>query len=386
MLAKWVLVAFLGFAAAFSTELRADRNDDFMKLLGSPTLTDSMKSNLAEIRSKIGTTVSVPKWLIERRATDVERTLSYLASREFAAQLETLRKSCKYSAFDAIELGSSYAIASTTLFLNVLDAKMAEHFIDVPKQCLAVDELLARMSAAVAPRAVEVEREEVASGRMTAARIEAWKDKLLDPKFLLLLKSFEERCRAPLSSVRLAERNSYSGEAKRLLIRTGDDPSSFETRLSSAAEECASAMPVIERFNTDAAVRNGVLFTLEAENFLIKRFSSEQILGWINFFKSDLSSLEQLRQLALRDARPAWYSQLRACLKNKAAVDCRKHVIAVDFGTYTGFVDYGVATLFHLFIGDLITATLSIHNSAVQGTRIMLDARQMPAIPGSIAR
>ena len=392
VVAKWVIVAFLGVTAIFAGDLRAQqappRQTALDRLVASGKLTGNMAAHLASINQNLGVDLDVSDWLIAEKKFDVERTLANLDSSAFYQLYPHLLEKCAISV-KSIKLGTSIYLSGGDLNVDISDAGILARLENLPERCEKIAAALRDANAAAAPRTVSINSDRIYTGGISAAAISKWASAIRSTRFIPTLEDFSRNCKVTVSEIRLDTYSNFSSSNSQRTFDIGAGAADATQRLSFAANGCAIASPALAELNTKYSIAGyGLLFAVDSQQFYDRRFSGAQILAWIKFLQDDTARIGKLKAAIIKGSRDLDFTELKSCLADasKQPRQCNKYVIEVNFTDYSRIAHMGAfGTLFLLVLGDpFIIATMAGIDGIINGPVVNLDGSHTPFVPALI--
>ncbi|MBI3555730.1 MAG: hypothetical protein HY074_05670 [Deltaproteobacteria bacterium] len=391
IIAKWVIVAFLGFTAVFASDLRAyetrSKHPSADQLAASGKLTASMSDHISAIIQNLGVDVDISNWVLNEKKGDVERTLNAIDSSAFYGAFPQLLEKCSIKV-TKINLTTSTFPSSGDLMVDTFEPSLLSKLAALPAQCEAIAAGVQDATGSAAPHTVSVNTDDIFHGRLTPGMVNQWAGAIKSTKFIAALDDYSRECRTPVTDIRLGTYSSYSQSDKQQIFSVGDGPAEATRRLTAAASACAKVVPALTELNAKYAIQDqGVLFSIEGQDFFQKRFSAAQVLAWIRFFESDAARIGQLKASVLKNSKKYDFSELKRCMadSSKSEAACNKFVVSVNFATFNDIMHPGVfTTLLFMMLGDPIIMPLLMNLSAqIKGPPVYLDVTRAPNVPTS---
>jgi hypothetical protein len=339
VLGKWVIAAFLGFAAIFATDLRANPSEaaekDFQSMLEWPELSDVMKTHLVSIHDKLGVTVQLNRLMLkgDDRA-QVDRALGEVDSPRFNKAFEGIATSCGMRA-DKITLGAVFIWTGTNLVLDSFDRGLLANAERVPRECAAIEPSRATLAAALAPRNFVLQKEDIFNGKLKSDGASRWSRAAIDYGLAKAIDAFETSCWQKIERVELGSYTHYNQSAKIIELNSGESPRAVILRLGAAASACVKTLPKLSELNQRYAVDRGLVLSLDPWEFYKGTFTSAQVARILDSYLARPERLDALKDKILAKAAASDYPQVRA----RAA----RHAIPIELGTMDGYPKSGFA-------------------------------------------
>jgi hypothetical protein len=376
VLGKWVIAAFLGFAAVFATDLRASQNtwaeNEFQKMLQWPELTDPLRAHLGAIHDKLGVAVDLNQRQLQLKddRAQIERAIADVDSARFAKAFEALATNCGQRA-EKISFGAVMTWTGTMLVLDAFDRGLVAQVERVGRECASIEPHRISLAGALAPRNFVLQHEDIYQGKLNAAGASRWARAALNDGLAKTLDAYEASCSAKIERVELGSYTHYNSSEKIIELSAEDSPRTVIRRLSAAATACVRTLPKLAELDQRLAADRGLLLTLDPWNFYKGEITGAQVSRWLDSFSADPARLESLKSSILQKAPSDEYPQVRAGARR---------AIPVQLGNISGFPKSGIADgiLAILSGGFVLLPVMAALDISIEGRTYFLDVTRTP--------